>query len=29
MIDEHNNGGRDHTHRLYNLLILDEWLRQN
>jgi asparagine synthase (glutamine-hydrolysing) len=29
MIDEHNHGGRDHTHRLYNLLILDEWLRQN
>jgi asparagine synthase (glutamine-hydrolysing) len=29
LIAEHINGRRDHTQRLYNLLILEEWLRQN
>lgn len=29
LIEQHVSGHRDHTHRLYNLLILDEWLRQN
>ena len=29
LIDEHINGHRDHTQRLYNLLALEEWLRQN
>lgn len=29
LIDEHINGRRDHTQRLYNLLALEEWLRQN
>jgi asparagine synthase (glutamine-hydrolysing) len=29
LIDEHAAGRRDHSHRLYNLLVLDEWLRQH
>lgn len=29
LVTEHINGHRDHTQRLYNLLALDEWLRQH
>jgi asparagine synthase (glutamine-hydrolysing) len=29
MIDEHVAGRRDHSQRLYSMLVLDEWLRQH
>jgi asparagine synthase (glutamine-hydrolysing) len=29
LIDEHGAGRRDHSQRLYSLLVLDEWLRQH
>lgn len=29
LVAEHMRGGRDHAQRLYNLLILEEWLRQS
>ena len=28
LVCEHKSGMRDHTHRLYNLVVLREWLRQ-
>ena len=28
LVDEHVRGARDHTQRLFNLVVLDEWTRQ-
>lgn len=28
LVDEHRRGVRDHSQRLFNLLVLEEWLRQ-
>jgi asparagine synthase (glutamine-hydrolysing) len=28
LLDEHSAGVRDHSHRIFALLVLDEWLRQ-
>jgi hypothetical protein len=29
LLAEHTAGHRNHSQRIYNLLVLEEWLRQN